>query len=72
MQTFWLFPAAATAAALAEAGVAPEFAPPPGLISLSPEQLHENTLNNFPSEWIMNLTTFEEYAMANRGEYYLL
>ncbi|KAJ2975367.1 hypothetical protein NQ176_g5558 [Zarea fungicola] len=70
MKTFWLFPVAATAAAVAEVGIlSPGFAPPAGATSLSRRQLHENTLNNFPSEWIMNTTVFEEYVMANRGEY---
>ncbi|KAJ2983999.1 hypothetical protein NQ176_g285 [Zarea fungicola] len=66
MKTFWLFPAAATAAALADAGIlAPDFNPPPGAVTISRRELHENTLSNFPSESIMNTTVFEEYLMAN-------
>lgn len=70
MKTVWLFPIAAAAVALAESGFpVPDFISPVGAASLSPQELHENTLRNFPSDWILNTTVLEEYILANRGEY---
>lgn len=70
MKTFWLLPVAGTAAALADPSIlTPDFVPPHGAIKFSRQELHENTIKSFPSEFIMNTTVLEEYLMAHRGGY---
>ncbi|KAJ2977823.1 hypothetical protein NQ176_g4157 [Zarea fungicola] len=64
MKTFWMFPAVAAAAAVADP--ANPNAPPHGVPSLSQDQMHKNVLNNHPAHWIVNSTHLEEYLLANR------
>ncbi|KAJ2983351.1 hypothetical protein NQ176_g755 [Zarea fungicola] len=69
MKAFWLWigGAAAALAANRSASLSAKVSPPPGGVSLSRQDSHENIMKSHPAEWIVNSTTLSHYFKENYG-----